>query len=72
MCCTHTIMKDITDTVNDVYTDLLCYGLQLRPRWTGPIREVTVCIGHYYYVSATACPVQIRAHHHIDVYTDIN
>ena len=20
----------------------------------------------------TACPVQIRAHHHIDVYTDIN
>ena len=23
-------MKDITDTVNDVCTDLLCYGLQLR------------------------------------------
>ena len=26
----------------------------------------------YYYVRATACPVQIGAHHHIDLYTDIN
>ena len=37
-----------------------------------PVRKVTVCTGHYYYVRATACPVQIRAHHHTDVYTDIN
>ena len=36
------------------------------------MRQVTVCMGHYYYVRATACPVQIRAHHHIDVYADIN
>ena len=35
-------------------------------------RYVTVCMGHYNYVLATACPVQIKAHHHIDVYTDIN
>ena len=34
--------------------------------------KVIVCMGHYYYVRVTACPVQIRAHHHIDVYTDIN
>ena len=63
-------MKDITDIVNDVCTD--CCGLQLRPRWTCPIRLVTVCTGHYIYVRATACPVKIRAHHHIGVYTDIN
>ena len=56
-------MKDITDTVNDVCTD--CCGLQLRPRWTCPIRLVTVCTRHYYHVRATACPVQIRAHHHV-------
>ena len=29
-------------------------------------------MGHYYYVRATAYPVQIRAHQHINVYTDIN
>ena len=56
-CHTYTcIMKDITDTVNDVCTDCCCYGLYgillLRPR--------------------SACPVQIRTRHHIDVYTDIN
>ena len=65
---TTVLMKDITDTVNDICTDC-CYvmgynyvravgyclygTLLLRPRWT-------------------ACPVQIGAHHHIDVYTDIN
>ena len=63
-------MKDITDTVNDVCTTvaMLPNGLQLCP--CCPIWKVTVCTGHYYYMSA--CPVQIRAHHHIDVYTDIN
>ena len=34
--------------------------------------QVTVCMRHYYYVHATASPIQIRAHHHIDVCTDIN
>ena len=35
-------------------------------------------VGYYLYETLllrprwTACPVQIRAHHHIDVYTDIN
>ena len=54
-------MTDITDTVNDVCIMLMC-----------PVQKVTVCTGHYFYVRTSACPVQIRAHHHIDVYTDIN
>ena len=31
------------------------------------VQDITII-----YIRATACPVQIRAHHHIDVYTDIN
>ena len=34
-------MKDITDTVNDVCTDLLCYGLQLRGRLLF-VRDITI------------------------------
>ena len=56
-------MKDITDTVNDVCTTLtvamLPNGLQFD-------RAVSRTVGW------TACPVEIRAHHHKDVYTDIN
>ena len=46
----------------DVTVTTLPNGLQLRPHIMGqsPIQTVP------------ACPVQIRAHHHIDVYTDIN
>ena len=30
------------------------------------------CMGQSPIQTVPACPVQIRAHHHIDVYTDIN
>ena len=59
-------MKDITDTVNDVCNVLhdadCCYvpnGLQLCS-CIRPLQTVP------------ACPIQIIAHHHTDVYTDIN
>ena len=65
-------MKDIPDTVNDD----VCTVAMLWVTITSAlclVQKVTVCTGHYYYVRAgTACPVQIGAHHHIDVYTDIN
>ena len=74
-------MKDITDTVNDVcmvrHLARLCDCCYVT-KWVTitsalcPVWYVTVCTGHYYYVRATACPVQIRAHHNIDVHTDIN
>ena len=45
----------------DVTVAMLPNGLQLHPRMgQSPIQTVP------------ACPVQIRAHHRIDVYTDIN
>ena len=65
-------MKDIPDTVNDD----VCTVAMLWVTITSAlclVQKVTVCMGHYYYVRAgTACPVQIGAHHHIDVCTDIN
>ena len=65
-------MKDIPDTVNDD----VCTVAMLWVTITSAlclVQKVTVCMGHYYYVhTGTACPVQIGAHHHIDVYTDIN
>ena len=43
------------------------HGLQLRPHGRLLfVQDITV------NVSATACPIQITAHHHIDVYVDIN
>ena len=70
------IIKEITDTVNDVCMvpvpaicnvngNSLSYWLWLRYLGlygTSLIETVT----------APARPVQIRAHHHIDVYADIN
>ena len=32
----------------------------------------SVCTGQSLVQTVPACPVQIRAHHHTDVYTDIN
>ena len=60
-------MKDITDTVNDV-----CIVRQ----WMGYnyVRAVGYCLYGTLLLrlSWTACPVQIRAHHHIAVCVDIN
>ena len=56
-------MKDITDTVNDVCMVRQCMGYNY-------VRAVGYCL--YGTCSSVECPVEIRAHHHIDVYTDIN
>ena len=65
-------MKDITDTVNDV-------GNVFHDSFT-TLTVATYQMG-YNYVHAygtksrktvPACPIQIIAHHHTDVYTDIN
>ena len=77
-------MKDITDTVNDVcmvrqcnllHRDvtvaMLSNWLQLRPYcvpYSRLLFEWTLLLRPRW----TPCPVQIRAHHHINVYTDIN
>ena len=67
------VMKDITDTVNVMSAlTVTMLWVTITSALDVSIREVTVCPGHYYYVHATACPVQIRAHHHMDVYTNIN
>ena len=60
-------MKDVTDTVNNVCTDC-CFVMGYN----------YVCtVGYCLYRTLllrlrSACPEQIRAHHDIDVYTDIN
>ena len=65
-------MKNITDTVNDVCM-LLRY--QMGYNYVGAVSRI---VGYCLYGTLllrpcwTACPVQIRAHHHIDVCTDIN
>ena len=46
----------------DVCPELLCRFRYLGLHGTSPVKTVT----------APAHPVQIRAHHHIDFYTDIN
>ena len=69
-------MKDITDTVNDVCmvtVATLPNGSQLRlccalSRTVGYCLYGTLLLHPHW----TAYPVQIRAHHHIDVHTDIN
>ena len=61
-------MKDITDTVNDVCTDY-CYVMGY---------SYVCAVGYCLYGTLllhprwTACPVRIRAHHYICVYSDIN
>ena len=61
-------MKDITDTVNEVCPDC-CYVMGYNY-----VHVVGYCLYGTLLLRLqwTACPVQIRAHHHIDVYTDIN
>ena len=60
-------MKDITDTVNDVCTDC-CYVMGYNY-----IHMVGYCLyGALLLLLHSASPVQIRAHHHLDVYADIN
>ena len=62
-------MKDITDTVNDVCNILHDTDCCYVTKW------VTIMFAHMgqsLIQSVPACPIQIRAHHHIDVYTDIN
>ena len=62
-------MKDITDTVNDVCNVLhdveCCYATKL-------VSITSARTGQSPVQTVPACPVQIRTHHHIDVYTDIN
>ena len=59
-------MKDITDTLNDVCMVLQCNIIH---------DAVTVAMlpnGLQLHPRVLACPLQIRDHHYIDVYTDIN
>ena len=60
-------MKDVTDTVNDVCTDCCCVMGYNYVRAVGYCMYKTLLLR-----PCSACPVQIRAHYHIDVYTDIN
>ena len=66
-------MKDIPDTVNDDVCTDCCYVMGYNY-----VRTVSRTEGYCLYGTLllcprwTACPVQIGAHHHIDVYTDIN
>ena len=59
-------MKDITDTVNDVCMVRQCMGY-----------NYIHAVGYRFYGtlllrSRYCIPLQIRAHQHINVYTDIN
>ena len=81
-------MKDITDTVNDVchvlfLRDKLCCKVAHAHVCNRSDSNVNTCmcatlwqsLSHKYsnqIFPRAACPVQIRAHHHIDVYADIN
>ena len=59
-------MKDITDTVNDTCMVRQCMGYNY-------VHVVGYCLYRTLLLRPrSACPVQIRAHHHIYVYTDIN
>ena len=62
-------MKDITDTVNDVCNVLHDADCCSATKWVTIMSERT---GQSPVQTVPACPVQIRAHHHIDVCTDIN
>ena len=80
----HCEMKDITDTVNDVCMVRQCNVLHdaltvaMLPKVYNYIRAVSHVVGYCLYGTLllcpcwTVCPVQIRAHHHIDVHTDTN
>ena len=77
----HTYMKDITDTVNDVCMVRQCNQCLARRNnncdvtvATLPNTTVVICVtimsartGQCPVQTVPACPVQIRAHHHIDV-----
>ena len=54
-------MKDITDTANDMMS-----------AWTANATTVATLPNGLLLRPRSACTVQIRAHHHIDVCTDIN
>ena len=65
-------MKDITDTVNDV-----CMVRRLARRCdccyvTKWVTITSAHMGQSPVQTVPACPVQIGAHHHIDVCTDIS
>ena len=62
-------MKDITDTVNDVCNVLHDADCCYITKW---VTIMSMHVGQSPLQTVPACPIQIRAHHHIDVYTDIN
>ena len=65
-------MKDITDTVNDVCMVRQC---NVTKRYVTKWVTITSALDHTGQSpvhTVPACPIQIRAHHHIDVYTDIS
>ena len=65
-------MKDITDTVNDV-SMLIHYQMAYNY-----VHNVSCMVGYCLYGALllclcwTACPVQIKAHHHTDFYAAID
>ena len=62
-------MKDITDTVNDLYNVLHVADCCYVTKW---VTITSALMGQSPIQTVPACDVQIRAHHHIDVFTDIN
>ena len=65
----HDLNNDITDTVNDVCNVLHEADRCYVTKWVTVTSTLT---GQSPVQTVPACPIQIRAHHHIDVYTDIN
>ena len=77
-------MKDITDTVNDVcmvrhifLRDKLCHKVAHAHVHNYSNSNVNTCTGAILWQSlshkySAVCLVQIGAHHHMDVCTDIN
>ena len=62
-------MKDITDTVNNVRNDVQDADCCYATKW---VTITSACMGQSPVQIVPAYPRQIRAHHHTDVYTDIN
>ena len=62
-------MKDITDTVNDVCNVLHDADCWYATKW---VTITSTHTGQSPVRTVPACPVQIRANHHIDVNIDIN
>ena len=63
------ISKNITDTVNDVCNVLHDADCCYITKW---VTIMSTHVGQSPLQTVPACPIQIRAHNYIDVYTDIN